>query len=77
MRVLISLLLARPPKFGFAGDQTREKFVSYLLALKKDGMFQAMWPPELMLKDNKRLSMAFLELYPIVVSATCCGDQSG
>jgi len=37
--------------------------------------FQAKWPPELMLKDNKQLSMAFLELYPIVVSAMLWGSE--
>ena len=37
--------------------------------------FQAGWPPELMLKDNKQLSMAFLELYPIVVSAMLWGSE--
>ena len=31
--------------------------------------FQGRWPPELMLKDNEQLSMAFSNLYPIVVSA--------
>ena len=30
--------------------------------------FQGGWPSELMLKDNEQLSMAFLELNPIVVS---------
>ena len=35
----------------------------------QDRWFQERWPPELMLKDNMQLSMAFLELYPIVVSA--------
>ena len=35
--------------------------------------FQGRWPPELMLKNNEQLSMAFLELYPIVVSAILWG----
>ena len=30
--------------------------------------FQGRWPPELMLKDNEKLSMAVLELYPSIVS---------
>ena len=37
--------------------------------------FQAMWPPELVLKDNKQLSMAFLELYPIVVASMLWGSE--
>ena len=41
---------------------------------KTDGC-QAVWPTELVLKDNKQLSMAFLELYPIVVAATLWGSE--
>ena len=37
--------------------------------------FQAVWPTELVLKDNKQLSMAFLELYPIVVAAMLWGSE--
>ena len=37
--------------------------------------FQGRWPAELMLKDNEHLSMAFLELYPIVVSAILWGSE--
>ena len=37
--------------------------------------FQGRWPAELMLKDNEQLSMAFLELYPIVVSAILWGSE--
>ena len=37
--------------------------------------FQGRWPPELMLKDNEQLSMAFFKLYPIVVSAILWGEK--
>ena len=37
--------------------------------------FQGRWPAELMLKDDEQLSMAFLELYPIVVSAILWGSE--
>ena len=37
--------------------------------------FQAVWPTELVLKDNKQLSMAYLELYPIVVAAMLWGSE--
>ena len=35
--------------------------------------FKGRWPPELMLKENEQLSVAFLKLYPIVVSAILWG----
>lgn len=37
--------------------------------------FQELWPLELRLKDNEQLSMAFLEVYPIVVAAILWGAQ--
>ena len=37
--------------------------------------FQGRWPPEFMLEDNEQLSMAFLELYPTVVSAILWGSE--
>ena len=37
--------------------------------------FQAIWPPELALKDNKQRSKAFLELYPIVVASMLWGSE--
>ena len=41
----------------------------------QDRWFQERWAPEFMLKDNTQLSMAFLELYPIVVSAILWGSE--
>ena len=37
--------------------------------------FQGRWPSQLMLKNNEQLSMAFLELYPIVVAAMLWGSE--
>ena len=37
--------------------------------------FQGRWPAELMLKDNEQLSIAFCELYPIVMSAILWGSE--
>lgn len=35
--------------------------------------FHALWPPDMVNISNKRLSMAYMELYPIVVAAMLWG----